>query len=455
MPPTRPIVEPLPASLDPALAFQALHSQRLPHLLFLDSAKRDDPRGRYSYLMAQPCELLCNPAGDAFYAVQAALAKYRAETLPGLPPFQGGAAGLFAYDLAGTLENLPKLTPGPFPVHSLTVGVYPWVIAWDHMQNECWLIAHPHVAAVDIPRIKLQLQNPANSASDAWPRSLAPVGWRHPVRDGVTSNFNRAGFIDIVRRGVEYIHAGDCFQVNLAQTLYHPAQCDAFTLYLRLRNCNPAPFAAYMDTGSAKILSASPERFLQVQGHQVQTRPIKGTRPRGKTPAEEVERIRELQSSPKDRAENVMIVDLLRNDIGKSCEFGSVIVPKVCEIETFATVHHMVSEVTGTLKPGVGAIDLLRGAFPGGSVTGAPKVRAMEIISELEATPRGAYCGSLGFIGFDGTMDTNILIRTITVTPNGWSFPVGGGIVADSIPEMEYEETLHKAEGLIRAMAPG
>jgi para-aminobenzoate synthetase component 1 len=200
------------------------------------------------------------------------------------------------------------------------------------------------------------------------------------------------------------------------------------------------------------VASASPERFLRVEDGDVETRPIKGTRPRGATPAEDRARAQELLASAKDRAENVMIVDLMRNDLGRVCQYGTVRVPAVCRLESYRYVHHLVSEVRGRLRPELGPVDLLRAAFPGGSVTGAPKVRAMEIIAELEPTARGPYCGALGYIGFDGAMDTNLLIRTFTVA-RGWiQFPVGGGIVADSDPRREYEETLHKAEGLVRAL---
>src|SRR5581483_3473974 len=224
-------------------------------------------------------------------------------------------------------------------------------------------------------------------------------------------------------------------------------------LYGRLRKTNPAPFACYFDAGDFQIVSASPERFLKVSpGGEVVTQPIKGTRPRGRTSEEDAANVRELVASLKDRAENVMIVDLLRNDIGRVCEYGSVAVPRVCEIETYRYVHHLVSEVRGKLRPGMTPFDLLRAAFPGGSVTGAPKVRAMEIIAELEPTARGPYCGSVGYIGFDGAMDTNILIRTFTAGRGWLQFPVGGGVVADSDPEREYEETLHKAAGLLRAL---
>ena len=255
-----------------------------------------------------------------------------------------------------------------------------------------------------------------------------------------------------VQRVIDYIYAGDVFQVNLSQRLLAAARDDAVALYRRLRRCNPAPFAGYFDLGEFQIVSASPERFLRVSDREVETRPIKGTRPRTGDPAIDRAAEAELLASEKDRAENVMIVDLLRNDLARVCEARSVRVGQLCGVEAYQHVLHLVSSVHGRLRDGRSPIDLLRAAFPGGSITGAPKIRAMEIIAELEPTARGAYCGSLGYLGFDGSMDLSILIRTITAGRGWWQFPVGGGIVADSIPEQEYEETWHKAEGLLRAL---
>jgi para-aminobenzoate synthetase component 1 len=275
-----------------------------------------------------------------------------------------------------------------------------------------------------------------------------------PELGSVYSNFTPPDYRAAVQRAIDYIHAGDCFQVNLSQRLLHRATVPPLELYGRLRERNAAPFAGYFDLGDFVIASASPERFLRVEDGEVETRPIKGTRPRGSTAEEDRRHAEELLSSSKDRAENVMIIDLLRNDLGRVCEYGSVRVPAVCRLESYRYVHHLVSEVRGRLRRGLGPVDLLRAAFPGGSVTGAPKVRAMEIIAELEPTARGPYCGSLGYIGFDGSMDTNLLIRTFTIGKGWMQFPVGGGIVADSDPASEYAETLHKAEGLLRALQP-
>ncbi len=257
-------------------------------------------------------------------------------------------------------------------------------------------------------------------------------------------------------RVIDYIHAGDIFQANLSQRFRAalPAGANPYAMYRRLRTVNAAPFAAFFNTGDCQILSSSPERFVKITGDQVEARPIKGTWPRGATPAEDAALAENLMTSEKDRAENVMIVDLLRNDISKVRRDHSVMVPELCSLESYARVHHLVSSVTGQLHPGTGAVDLLRACFPGGSITGAPKVRAMEIIAELELTHRGLYCGALGFIGYDGAMDSNIAIRTMALEDGAAVFQVGGGIVADSDPAGEYHETLAKAEALFAAFAP-
>jgi para-aminobenzoate synthetase component 1 len=268
----------------------------------------------------------------------------------------------------------------------------------------------------------------------------------------ITSNFSKDGYLAAVQRVIDYIRDGDVFQVNLSQRLMAPALDDSVSLYRRLRSCNPATFAGYFDLGEFQIVSASPERFLQVLDREVESRPIKGTRPRTGDPAADREAEADLLASEKDRAENVMIVDLLRNDLSRVCTAESVRVGRLCGVEAYRHVLHLVSSVRGRLREECSPIDLIRAAFPGGSITGAPKVRAMEIIAELEPTARGAYCGSLGYLGFDGAMDLSILIRTITAGRGWLQFPVGGGIVAQSSPEKEYEETWHKAEGLLQAL---
>jgi para-aminobenzoate synthetase component 1 len=269
---------------------------------------------------------------------------------------------------------------------------------------------------------------------------------------GLTSNFSADAYREMVRRGVEYVHAGDVFQVNLSQRLLHAATIGSVDLYKRLRERNPAPYAGYLDLGDWQIVSASPECFLTLRDRQVETRPIKGTRGRSPHPVADLFLGDDLAASEKDVAENVMIVDLMRNDLSRVCTPESVHVAQLCRLESYAYVQHLVSVVRGELQSGITAIDLVRASFPGGSITGAPKVRAMEIIAELEPTPRGAYCGSLAYIGFDGQMDASILIRTITAGDGWWQIPVGGGIVAQSDPEEEYRETWHKARGLLKAI---
>jgi para-aminobenzoate synthetase component I len=470
------LVEELTPAPDAWTAFQCL--ARLPHVLWLDSALPHPSLGRFSFLAADPFDWLwargrqvhvsgqSRPleSADPFAVLAERLARYRTEPLPGLPPFQGGAAGLFGYDLCHHLERLPRPRCDDFAVPDLAVGFYDWVVAFDHEANRAWLLStgFPETnprrrrqrAERRLREVKQRLRVTPTLVTwtPAPPAQLLAPQWPVPGLAGLTSNFHRAAYLETIRRAVEYIHAGDCFQVNVAQRLLYPAILSGPELYRRLRERNAAPFAGYFDLGDFVLASASPERFLRLTDGEVETRPIKGTRPRGATPAEDEARIDELRHSAKDRAENVMIVDLLRNDLGRVCRYGSVSVPAVCRVETYRYVHHLVSEVRGRLREGLGPVDLLRAAFPGGSVTGAPKIRAMEIIAELEPTARGPYCGSLGYLGFDGAMDANILIRTFTLG-RGWiQFPVGGGIVADSVPETEYEETWHKAEGLLRAL---
>jgi para-aminobenzoate synthetase component 1 len=475
-PPSVPLVEELSASLDPWDVCRRL--AHLPHLLFLDSASEDETLGRYSFVTGDPFAWLqargrhhhfSGPtegrgAGNPFRALQHCCDQWKTETVAGLPPFQGGAAGLFGYDLCHHIERLPRPAVDEFQTPDLALGFYDWVIAFDRVARRTWLVSTglPQSGAARRQWAGVRLRSVLNwlkaatrsrlylSSERSFTVALRKVAM--PELWGVYSNFLSSEYMDIVRRAIEYIHAGDCFQVNLSQRLLHRATVPPLELYARLRDRNAAPFAGYFDLGEFVIASASPERFLRVENGEVETRPIKGTRPRGATEEEDRRRADELLRSSKDRAENVMIIDLLRNDLGRVCEYGSVRVPHVCRLESYRYVHHLVSEVRGRLRPEMGPVDLLRAAFPGGSVTGAPKVRAMEIIAELEPTARGPYCGSLGYIGFDGTMDTNLLIRTFTIGKGWMQFPAGGGIVADSDPESEYAETLHKAEGLLRAL---
>jgi len=467
-----PLVEELVSPLPPEEAFLRFASRS--RCLFLDSALRDPVLGRYSYLAADPCVTLTRTVHgpDPFRELRDTLARFRSATVPDLPPFQGGLAGLWSYDLNRCFESLPAPVRDPLQIPLCAVGVYDVVLAYDHQRERAWLISQgfPETeptrrrdrAAARLAEVKSWLASTPGTAlcrPDAFRQPEMPQLTRADLEPlfpsdrlpDLWSNFSASGYQEAVARAIEYIRAGDIFQVNLAQRLIHPARLDPLSLYLRLRERNPAPFAAYFDFGPWQLLSASPERFVRVQAGQVETRPIKGTRSRAGTSEADLFRGDELRESEKDRAENVMIVDLLRNDLSRVCEPASVRVTQLCRVEKYQFVQHLVSEVQGTLRAGLGPLDLLEASFPGGSITGAPKVRAMEIIAEFEPHARGPYCGCLGYLGFDGSCDTNILIRTITSTRGWWQAQVGGGIVAASDPASEYAETWHKAEGLLRA----
>ncbi len=465
-----PIVEPLSPVASPEQAFQAL--RHLPHCLWLDSALGHPERGRYSFLAADPFEYWerAHAAPHDLDRLAARLAALATPTVPGLPPFQGGAAGVLGYELGHALETLPRPAYDEFQVPAMAIGWYDVVLAWDHECDLAWIISQglPEVEPAARHRRAAARRNqfqqwlrdapsqsavPADRTADALPSGRLAPQYAVSGPLGLTSNFSRPQYLRAAERVIRYVFEGDVFQVNLSQRLLAPARLDSSTLYLRLRERNPAPFAGYFDLGPFQVLSASPERFLRADRRRVETRPIKGTRRR--TGDESVDRRieDELLASEKDRAENVMIVDLLRNDLSRTCEPESVQVEQLCSLERYPFVAHLVSVIAGRLREEASVVDLVRAAFPGGSVTGAPKVRAMEIIAEVEPTSRGAYCGSLGYFGLDGSMDLNLLIRTVTAGRGWWQIPVGGGIVAQSIPEKEYDETWHKAEGMLRAIA--
>jgi para-aminobenzoate synthetase component 1 len=325
----------------------------------------------------------------------------------------------------------------------MMVGLYDQVLAFDHHKNRAWFITHAD--SEDQAQARLHhLRKLTDHAPVIEPRSagadFAPELMRHEYEDRIA-------------RVIEYVHAGDIFQANLSQRFVAdmPRGFDSFAHYLHLRDISPAPFASYMNFGTIKLASASPERFIKVQNWQVEARPIKGTMPRHADPQQDTRAAEALQNSAKDYAENAMIVDLLRNDLSKVCHDHSVEVPVLCGLESFAQVHHLVSVVKGMLNANNRPLDLLRACFPGGSVTGAPKVRAMQIIEALEDNRRGPYCGALGYIGIGDMMDTNIVIRTLVHNGRRTCFNVGGGIVADSNPAAEYDETLTKAQGLLKS----
>jgi len=448
----------LPGVSDPIRVLERL--RHLPLSLALLSQGPVGPRSRFSYVMADPVESVIWRHGDAVGDPLVKLAGARSSEparIGELPPFRGGWAGLVGYGYGRTLEELPTPAFDEFKPPDIIMGNYRCLAAFDRLSGKCWLVAShetPGDSAEALDRFAACIEGAPARRPPAFPiKGTDPsILEKVPGKDGILSHFSRERYEKAVARAIEYVRAGDCFQVNLAQRLCRRDAGDPLELLKSMAKVNPAPFAAWLDWGEGQLVSASPERFLRVENGMVETRPIKGTRPRSEDPTADAAVARELLSNPKDRAENIMIVDLLRNDIGKACAYGSVKVPRLCELESYPTVHHMVSQVTGRLADGRNAINLLRGCFPGGSVTGAPKVRSMEIINELEETARGPYCGTMFWAGDDGGFDSSILIRTVTRSGGWLTFPVGGGIVADSSPSNEYDETMHKAAGILRGI---
>jgi len=444
-------ISPLPYRPDSAEYFEAIADE--PWAVFLDSGRPHSTRGRLDILSARPYITLVTRGGmteirerdqptlspaDPFDLLRHYLA---ADGQPTELPFVGGAIGYFGYDLARRIEQLPCHARDVEAIPDMAVGIYDWAVVIDHVQRASWLVSGGRDPRTDARWDELIAL--FNDTPHATPR--------HPFRVGpVTCNFTPDSYRQAFSRVQRYIRAGDCYQVNLAQRFVAEAHGDHWLGYQTLRRLNPAPYSAYLNFPGARILSSSPERFLEVKQGRVETKPIKGTRPRAAAPEADSALARELRDSLKDRAENLMIVDLLRNDLGKVCQAGSVAVPKLFEVESFTTVHHLVSTVTGRLDDGIDAVGLLRAAFPGGSITGAPKIRAMEIIEELEPNRRGIYCGAIGWLGFNGDMDTNIAIRTMVGSDQSLRFWAGGGLVADSRADDEYQECLDKASAMLR-----
>jgi len=427
----------------------------LPYPLLFESAARGGTMGRYSYLTADPAQIwTTHPSGTGDVLQQAAdyLAARHAEPLPGRPPFQCGVAGFLGYEFGRRLERLPAPRADDLGLPDAWLGAYEWVVAWDHVAGKAWVIAAGQGGRVaGRQSADGRIRDIVRRLTGAASREKSPT--RTPTcTPEFRSGFTREEYLTAVERVRQFILAGDIFQANLSQRFEAPCLGDPFDFYRRLTAVNPAPFAAYFRGDGFALTSASPERFLSVDADgRVETRPIKGTRPRGTTAEEDRRLAEELLASEKDRAENVMIVDLLRNDISKVCRPGSVEVPALCALESHPTVHHLESTVTGQLEAGRTAADLLRAAFPGGSITGAPKVRAMEILAELEPEARGVYCGAIGWLSVTGAMDTSIAIRTVTFKDGQGYFHAGGGIVSDSVPALEYQETLDKVAGIRRA----
>lgn len=391
--------------------------------------------------------------GDPFDVLKRLISQYNLAS-SGHSPFPGGAVGYFGYDLCHFVEKLPRNSFDDLQLPDCYLGFYDRVVTFDHLTGRLFISSSglpEKEPARRRERAKWRLEEMLNKLNKA---SWEDFSVREEYNIGeISSNFSRPAYLDAIERAKEYIRAGDIFQVNLSQRFVCSRMALPFTIYEKLRRINPAPFASLLNFPELSVVGASPERFLRISGRKVQTRPIKGTRPRGRDDLEDKELARELWESEKDKAELIMIVDLERNDLGRVCEYGSVKVPKLITLETYPTVFHFVSTVEGVLKEDKDHIDCLRACFPGGSITGAPKIRAMEIIDELEPNQRGVYTGSSGYIGFNGETDLNIVIRTMVMTGEKIYFHAGGGIVADSDPASEYEETLHKAKALIKALS--
>src|SRR5574340_520869 len=432
----------LPYQSDAARYYAALAD--LPWAVWLDSGGM----ARYDILSAAPHHTLSVDAAatesDPFALVRGALGERIAPVAD--VPFAGGALGYWSYDLARSMYALPGGAPHAVhpeestPLPDMATGIYDWALVLDHHRKTARLVSHRRFAETAdlLPRIRLRLRGSPRLPADTF-----------RVRGRISSDFTRESYASAFAAVQGYLKSGDCYQINLAQRFSAAATGDALRAYLALRGLSPAPYSAFLNLPQAQILCASPERFLRVQDGRVETRPIKGTRPRSGDPQQDSRLADELRNHPKDRAENLMIVDLLRNDLGRSCVPGSVRVPELFAVESYANVHHLVSTVEGRLAEGRDALDLLRACFPGGSVTGAPKQRAMQIIEQLEPHHRGVYCGAIGYVGFDGNMDTNIAIRTLVYSGNEIRCWAGGGIVADSDMAAEYQETLDKAAGML------
>jgi para-aminobenzoate synthetase component 1 len=425
---------------DPIEAFAPFADE--PWAMLLDSASADPQRGRHVFIAVRPFATLFNPS-EPFEALEAALGPRRPPAQDTSLPFTGGAVGLFGYELGRHLERAPvrHVTGGV----EMAVGLYDVIAGFDLAARKGWVVGTDRAKAEQIAAEIAA--SPVLAAAEPAPKLAS------------RPELSREEYLAGVEKVIAYIAAGDIFQANFTQRFLaeRPEGYSAFQLYRRLRALNPAPFAAYLRCGEAlTVATASPERFLKLDRMgRVEARPIKGTAKRSADPAEDARAAAELASSVKDRAENLMITDLLRNDIGRVAELGSVSVSALQAVESFATLHHLVSVVEGRLKAGLGPVDLLRATFPGGSITGAPKIRAMEIIDELEPAPRGAYCGSIGWIGFDGAMDTNIVIRSVSLTPDKIIAQAGGAIVADSNPVSEYAEMMAKIAPQLAAIGGG
>ncbi len=459
----------IPLAYQPDSALWFMRVRHLPHAAWLDSGHPGSNYGRYDIISAAPqCRLETigdiththinddtrhESTADPFTLIKQHLPSIQHQLKVAEPlPFIGGALGYFGYDLGRRLERVPVQALADISLADMHIGIYPWAIVQDHHQQKAWLVINEALSQ-SLPGAYnfLEIEQLCSAKPDPTMfhdlKSLLEKSDNTFKINKFKSNLKVDEYYQALARIHDYILAGDCYQVNFAQRFEAEFQGDPWFAYLALRSVLPSPFSGFIQLGEQALLSLSPERFIEVRGSAVETKPIKGTIKRGQTPGEDKANASWLETSEKNRAENVMIVDLLRNDLSKHC--AKVRVPALCELQSFANVHHLVSTITGELNTDASAIDVLRDAFPGGSITGAPKIRAMEIIEELEPTRRSVYCGSLGYISADGQMDTSIAIRTLVCDQQKIYCWGGGGIVADSETEQEYRESIAKVKILM------
>jgi anthranilate synthase component 1 len=429
----------------------------------LESAEQGQRMGRYSFIGFRPRSVLRWSLGDADdpYALAAdAVASRRQATLPdqvGGSPFNGGAVGYFGYDLVRTVEPLGDPNPDQLGLPDMALMLTDELVVFDHLKHTITILANADLDAE--PDVERAREVAARAIAEVRACLAGPVPQAERSRkpdDGVPpkfeSNMSRERFEGMVARIVEYIYAGDAFQVVPSQRWSAAVPVEAFSIYRGLRTVNPSPYMYFLDFGDFQVAGASPEPLLTVTGRHVSTRPIAGTRPRGLSPEDDRRIARELLEDEKERAEHVMLVDLGRNDLGRVCEYGSVAVDELMEVESYSHVMHIVSSVSGTLREDIGAMDALRSVLPAGTLSGAPKVRAMQIIDELESTKRGGYGGAIGYLSYAGDLDTAIHIRTVVVKDGVAHVQAGGGTVADAKPAYEYEESVAKSSAVIKAV---
>lgn len=467
----------VPTSLSTSEAFAHIHLQA-PFSFFLDSGMDPHNLGRFSFLGSDPFLIMSSHGSEVtlcshgkkelvkanpFDVLGDILRTYTLSPIPNSPsPLLGGAVGYFSYDLCHFIEQLPSTNVDDLHIPECFFAFYDCILTFDHLENRVFLAStgfpeqqeHKRLARARerIEEMRERLLTSLTSLRHRIPDHQFNSDVLEQSTSSIKPRFTREEYMAAVQKIRDYIAAGDVFQVNLSNRFETSLPSPPYELYQLLRQINPAPFGAYLNFDGLTILSASPERFLRVQGNLVETRPMKGTRPRGQSPQEDLVLADELMNSPKDMSENVMIVDLERNDLGRVCSYGSVRVRELLTLEKYATVFQLTSTVQGELELDKSRLDLIKACFPGGSITGAPKVRAMEIIDELEPTKRSVYTGSIGYLSYSGEMDLNIAIRTLLIKDKRAYFQVGGGIVYDSDPAKEYQETLDKAKALFQAL---